>query len=210
MTLIDELVLLGTGMVAIYLLWRFAIAYRETEARFYLYYMVSFTVLFVAVLLLMIFTYAALGNPLVVIVAALIPTGIALGLVTQFFPEYEKRLLAITVVALIALTVTRFTSPSGLATPVLILTHSVSGVIILGLPGLMVIQRKASGGFLMVAVGGLLVDVGGIALAFLKSGRQFAFFSEPVVFAVLAPLLFLMTLAFTWGFVKQARSVQPG
>jgi hypothetical protein len=43
-------------------------------------------------------------------------------------------------------------------------------------------------------------------LAFLKSGRQFRFFSESLVFAILAPLLLLMTLAFTWGFVKRIQA----
>lgn len=210
MTFLDDMILLGTGLVAIYLIWRFALAFRQTKSHFYLYYIVAFVVLLVAGLLLLIFTYAVLGNPLVVIVAALIPTGIALGLVAQFFPRYENVFLPIAIIALLALAVTRFTGPSGLATVTLVITHATSGVIILGLPVLMVTQGRAPGGFVLVAVGGLLIDVGGVALAFLKSGSQLAFFSETVVFAVLAPLLFLMTLAFTWGFVKQTKSVQTG
>jgi hypothetical protein len=54
-------------------------------------------------------------------------------------------------------------------------------------------------------VGGVLISVGGIALAFLKTGSQLLFFSAEAVFAILAPLLLLMTLAFTWGFVKKIR-----
>ena len=34
------------------------------------------------------------------------------------------------------------------------------------------------------------------------------FFSEDVVFAILAPLLLLMTLAFSWGFVKEIKSLE--
>jgi hypothetical protein len=56
-----------------------------------------------------------------------------------------------------------------------------------------------------VTVGGALIGLGGIALAFLKAGGQLLFFSADFVFTILAPLL-LMTLAITWGFVKNIRS----
>jgi hypothetical protein len=51
-------------------------------------------------------------------------------------------------------------------------------------------------------VGGALIGLGGIAVAFLSSGSQLLFFSQELVMAILAPLLLLMTLAFDWGFVK--------
>jgi hypothetical protein len=51
-------------------------------------------------------------------------------------------------------------------------------------------------------VGGALIGIGGIALAFLTSGSQLLFFSQEFVLTILAPLLLLMTLAFTWGFMK--------
>ena len=54
----------------------------------------------------------------------------------------------------------------------------------------------------MVAIGGILIGAGGIALAFLKAGKQFLFFSQDVVMAILAPLLLVMALFFTWGFMK--------
>jgi hypothetical protein len=57
-----------------------------------------------------------------------------------------------------------------------------------------------------VTVGGALIGLGGIALGFLKTGDQLLFFSAEFVFTILAPLLLLMTLAFTWGFVKKIRA----
>jgi len=47
-----------------------------------------------------------------------------------------------------------------------------------------------------------LIGIGGIALAFLVSGSQLLFFSAEFVYMILAPLLLLMTLAFTFGFRK--------
>ena len=67
---------------------------------------------------------------------------------------------------------------------------------------LVVREGRAPTGFIWVSVGGVLIGVGGIALAFLKAGNQFLFFSTDVVFTILAPLLLLMTLAFSWGFMK--------
>jgi len=56
-----------------------------------------------------------------------------------------------------------------------------------------------------VGVGGALIGIGGIALAFLISGAQLLFFSTEIVLTILAPLLLLMTLAFAWGFVKEIK-----
>lgn len=57
-----------------------------------------------------------------------------------------------------------------------------------------------------MAVGGAPIGLGGIAPAFLKTGSQLLFFSQSFVFTILAPLLLLMTLAFTWGFVKNIKA----
>jgi len=202
MGIFDRPVLLLTGLVAIYLIWRFIKRYRQTEKMHDIYYMIGFGVLLVAGLLLIAFTYAALENPLVVIVAVLIPAGISLGLVGEFLPQYEKRYLTFALIGLVLITITRFTGPAGLATVVLVIVHSVAGLLIFGLPLWAVKQNKAPSGFELVTVGGTLIGLGGIALAFLKTGGQLLFFSGPFVMAILAPLLLLMTLAFTWGFVK--------
>jgi len=51
----------------------------------------------------------------------------------------------------------------------------------------------------------MLIGLGGIALSFLSAGSQLLFFSQDLVLTILAPLLFLMSLAFAWGFVKDIR-----
>jgi len=143
-----------------------------------------------------------LENPLVVIVAVLIPAGISLGLVAEFFPQYEKGYMAFALIGLVAIAITRFTGPSGLATVVLVIVHAVAGLLIFVLPLWATRQDKAPAPFVMVTVGGTLIGLGGIALAFLKTGSQLLFFSGPFVMTILAPLLLLMALAFAWGFVK--------
>ena len=208
MTLFDQIVLLATGLVAIYLIWRFWGEYSGSESKpsYDIYYIISFAVLLVAGLLLIFFGYGVLASPWVVIVSVLIPACLSLGLVAEFYPQYEKGYLAFVVIGLLAIAITRFTGPEGLATIVLIIVHSVAGLAIFFIPIIAVRQDKAPGGFIWVTVGGVLIGLGGIALAFLKTGGQLLFFSADFVFTILAPLLLLMSLAYTWGFVKKIKA----
>ena len=203
MTLFDRLVLLATGLVAIYMLFRFYEDQRRAAKTHNIYYMVSFAVLLVAGLLLIAFDYDALASPLVVIAGALIPLGISLGLVSEFYSQYANGYRIFALVGFLAIAVTRFVGSDGLATAVLIVFHATAGVIILVTPYLVSQQGKVLKAFIWVSVGGLLIDAGGVALAFYKNGKQFLFFDEETIFLVLAPLLLLMALAFTWGFVKK-------
>jgi hypothetical protein len=66
-------------------------------------------------------------------------------------------------------------------------------------------DKKAPAGFWWVGIGGVLIGLGGIALSFLSLGSQLLFFSQELVLTILAPLLFLMSLAFAWGFVRDIR-----
>jgi hypothetical protein len=208
MTLLDRIILLLTGLTALYLIWRFYEDYRRVKGGHNIAYMISFAVLLVAGLLLIAFGYDILASPWVVIVAALIPVCLSLGLIFDFYPSYGKLYLVLALIGLIAMGVTRFTGPEILATLFLIIVHSVAGLIIVLTPILAVRKGVAPGGFIAVTIGGVLIDLGGVALAFLKLGRQLLFFSQEFVFTILAPLLLLMTLFFAWGFMKKLRS--PG
>jgi hypothetical protein len=169
--------------------------------------MVSFAVLLVAGLLLAIFGYDALAFQWVVIVAVLIPGGLSLGLVAEFLPRYEKAWLSFILIGLVAISVTRYMGPPTLSTVVLVIVHASAGLVVFGLPIRAVVKGVAPRGFIGVTVGGALIGIGGMALAALKTGSQILFFSADVVFLILAPLLLIMTLAYTWGFMKQLRFV---
>lgn len=202
MTLFDQILLLATGLVALYLVLHFLRGYRESSAKAShdLYYLIAFAVLLVAGLLLIGLGYGILANPLVVIVATLIPLTLSAGLVAQFYPNYERSYLSFAAIGFILVAVTRFASPSGLATAILALWHSVAGLIIFAVPLVASRQDRAPGSFAMVTVGGVLIGVGGIALAFLKAGMPIL--SADFIFAILAPLLLLMTLSFAFGFTR--------
>jgi hypothetical protein len=207
MTLLDRLFLLATGLVAMYMIYRFYSRYKMKKGSYDIYYMISFAVLLVAGLLLIGFTYDALGSPFVIIVAVLIPAGLALGLFAEFYPKYEKAFLIFAILGLLVVAVTRLTDlGANIATISLIIVHSIAGLTILIVPILAARDGRASKGFVFVTVGGALIGLGGMALAFLKTGSQLLFFSADFVFTILAPLLFLMSLAFAWGFMKKIKA----
>ena len=76
------------------------------------------------------------------------------------------------------------------------LFHGVAGSIIFLGPIFAERANKAPKGFWWVGLGGVLIGLGGIALAFLTMGSQLLFFSADFVMMILAPLLFLMAGAF--------------
>lgn len=198
MIFLDRVILLLTGLTAIYMLWHFFVRYQKEKALYDVYYMLGFGVLIVSGLLLIFLGWDILASPYVLTVATLIPLGISMGLMNQFRPQYKK---VYSWFALVGLLTIAFTSigEMGLRKVAVPVFHGVAGLIIFLLPFLV---KDSKPGFWLVGVGGGLIGLGGIALAFLVSGSQLLFFNQEFVLMILAPLLLLMTLAFTFGFRK--------
>jgi hypothetical protein len=197
---LDNLFLLLTGLTALYLLWRFYTRWSKGKALYDVYYMMGFLVLLVSGLLLIFLGLGILSSPYVLTVASLIPLGISMGLVEQYFPQWKKAFKWFALIGFLAIAVTSIAGIEigrKIAVP---LFHGVAGLVIFIGP---FIAKKAAKGFWWVGIGGLLIGLGGIALAFISLGKQLLFFSPDFVMLILTPLLFLMTLAFTFGFVKE-------
>ena len=203
MTIFDRIILLLTGLTAIYLLWHFYKRYSKEKGLYDAYYMLGFAVLLVSGLLLIFFGWDILESPYVLTVATLIPLGISMGLMNQFRPKFKKAYSWFALVGLLAIAVTSIggMSAKSIAVPVF---HGIAGLIIFGLPIYKcVVEKDAKKGFGMVGIGGALIGIGGIALAFKIAGKPlFGIFTEEFILMILAPLLFLMSLAFAFGFRK--------
>ena len=208
MTIFDRIVLLLTGLTAIYLLYYFFKRYQKEKALYDVYYMLGFAVLLVSGLLLIFFGWDILASPYVLTVATLIPLGISMGLMNQFRPKYKKSYSWFALVGLLAIAVTSIGGMAlkSIAVPVF---HGVAGLIIFGLPIYKcTVEKNATKGFGMVGIGGALIGIGGMALAFMIAGKPlFGIFTQDFILMILAPLLFLMTLAFTFGFRKDIGKV---
>jgi len=199
---LDNLFLLLTGLTAAYLLWRFYTRWSKGKALYDIYYMMGFLILLVSGLLLIALGLGILSSPYVLTVASLIPLGISMGLVEQYFPQYKKPFKWFALAGFLAIAVSSIAGIDlgrKISVP---LFHGVAGLVIFLGPFL---AKGAAKGFWMVGIGGVLIGLGGIALAFIANGAQLLFFSPAFVMAILTPLLLLMTLAFTWGFVKDIR-----
>jgi hypothetical protein len=203
MTIFDRIILLLTGLVAAYLVWRFYSRWTKSRKLHDVYYMMGFLVLLISGLLLIFQGYGVLSSPYVLTVASLIPLGISMGLTEQFFPKWKRAFKWFALVGFVAIAVTSILGVEigrKISVP---LFHGVAGLVIFLGPFLL---KNAAKGFWWVGIGGALIGLGGIALAFLTLGSQLLFFTQAFVLLILAPLLLLMTLAFTYGFMKDIKA----
>jgi hypothetical protein len=201
----DRIVLLLTGLTAVYLIWQFYGRYQQKKALHDIYYMFGFLVLFLSGVLLIIGGWGLLKSPYVLTVATLIPLNITMGLMNQFLPKYKKIYSWFAVLGFLAIAISSiggFDLFRRISVPVF---HGTSGMIIFLLPLYRCYKKQAPKGFGMVGIGGMLIGIGGIALAFVVSGKQLLFFSEAVILMILAPLLLLMALAYAVGFTADIK-----
>ena len=209
-TILDIILLLATGLTAVYLVWHFWKRWNWEKEVYAWYYMMSFAVLFVSGVLLIFMSYDILGSPFVLTVASLIPLGISIGIVRQYYEKYKRPYVWFALVGFLAIALSSFLDWELVRKIAVPLFHGVAGLIIFLGPFL--VQKYGQGksaakGFEWVGVGGALIGIGGIALAFLTLGSPLlGIFTAELVFNILSTLLLLMSLAFAWGFVKDIKN----
>lgn len=196
----DIAFLLLTGLVAAYLSWYFYQQYAQTKALHNLYYLMGFAVLLVSGLLLIFLGLDILSSPYVLTVASLIPLGISMGVAEEYYPSWKKAFKWFAVIGFLAIAITSIADMDTQKKIAVPLFHGVAGLVIFLGPFL---AKGAPKGFWWVGIGGLLIGLGGMALAFISVGKQLLFFSPAFVALILTPLLFLMTGAFALGFAKK-------
>jgi len=198
--MLDTIFLLLTGLLAAYLCWYFYQRYTMHKALHNLYYLMGFAVLLVSGLLLIFLGLDILASPYVLTVASLIPLGISMGIAEEYFPAWKKYFKWFAVIGFLAIAITSIGSMEALKKIAVPLFHGVAGLVIFLGP---FYAKGAPKGFWWVSIGGLLIGLGGIALAFISVGAQLLFFSPSFVLLILTPLLFLMAGAYALGFAKK-------
>ncbi len=197
---LENLFLLLTGLLAAYLCWYFWRRFTLHKALHNLYYLMGFAVLLVSGLLLIFLGLDILASPWVLTVASLIPLGISMGIAEEYYPAWKKSFKWFAVIGFLAIAVTSILGMDTLKKFAVPLFHGVAGLVIFLGP---FFAKQAPQGFYWVGIGGLLIGLGGIALAFISAGTQLLFFSPEFVMKIISPLLFLMTGAFTIGFTRK-------
>ena len=196
----DIIFLLLTGLLAAYLCWYFYQRYTLHKALHNLYYLMGFAVLLVSGLLLIFLGLGILASPYVLTVASLIPLGISMGIAEEYFPAWKTYFKWFAAVGFVAIAISSIGGLDVLRKISVPLFHGVAGLVIFLGP---FFAKGAPKGFWWVGIGGLLIGLGGIALAFISVGAQLLFFSPEFVMLILTPLLFLMAGAFAIGFTRK-------
>jgi hypothetical protein len=197
---LDNLFLLLTGLLAAFLSWYFWKRYRSHKALHNVYYLMGFAVLLVSGLLLIFLGLDILSSPFVLTVASLIPLGLSMGLIEEYYPVWKTPFKWFAALGFVAIALSSIGGLDFLRKISVPLFHGVAGLVIFLGP---FFAKKAPQDFFWVGIGGLLIGLGGIALAFISAGTQLLFFSPQFVMLILTPLLFLMTAAFALGFTKK-------
>ncbi len=191
----DRFLLLGAGLLASY---QIAVGIDDLEALEIVFYTISFGVLLIAGLLLIIYGYEAMDQPVVAIVATLVPICLSLGLMGEYLPGLFWPYLTFSSIGFLAILVTRLKSRSRLKTIVLGGVHGVAGLLICTLPIQLSLSNQAQPGFALVGIGGGLVSLAGLLLFCVRTGQPIL--SKEHVLSLFPLLLLLMTAAFVAGF----------
>lgn len=196
MSVLDRILLLMTCLLAAYQIVVGIDAMAELPI---IAYTIAFGVLLVAVLLLIILGFDVLDSPAVVIVSTIIPLSLATGLVWQYAPSIRMPYLLFAILGFAAVVITRSISiKNKLPVLTLAVVHGIAGMTIFLLPIIVALQGRTDFLFALVGVGGALIGLGGLLLAFLKAGKPIL--PRETILKLLPGLLLAMTSCFVIGF----------
>jgi hypothetical protein len=196
MSVLDRILLLMTCLLAAY---QIVVGIDAMADLPIIAYTIAFGVLLVAVLLLIILGFDVLDSPVVVIVSTIIPLSLATGLVWQYAPSIRMPYLLFAILGFAAVVITRSISiKNKLPVLTLAVVHGIAGMTIFLLPIIVALQGRTDFLFALVGVGGALIGLGGLLLAFLKAGKPIL--PRETILKLLPRLLLAMTLCFVIGF----------
>ena len=203
--LVPLVLLLLVGVVALVLAVFLALAYLKDKGLHHLFWAVSFLVLFVSGVLIILNDFAVLSEPLVPVVAALIPAGLAIGVLYALYDGKPWGLYyaIYALVMIVLLAVIRLELVAGMddfSSYILMAQHIPSGLIITFLPlyAAFVSKDLETTGALF-GIGGLLMSVGGVLLALVAIDSPVLTAAE--IFNILPLLLVIVGLFLFFGII---------
>jgi len=160
-------------------------------------YTIGFGVLVIAGLLMVIFGFEILDNPLVVLISTIIPLSISTGLVSQVSTSFSFVYMVFAIIGLGLILISRKMQNSFLAKVVLAIVHGVSGLSILLIPIYIVLKGGVQPLFIMISFGGALMGLGGL-LIFMYETKKISIPANSK--SILLPgILILTTIFFSIG-----------
>ena len=197
-SILDRVLLFGTGLLSAY---QVVVGVEGLATLAVASYAVGFGVILIAVLLMIVLGFEILDSPWVVIVSTVIPLSISMGLIIEYYSDYQIAYLVFLLVGLLAITVTRLYAPQRIASIILSFVHGIAGVVIVILPVILIFLDRVSIGIVWIAIGGALMGIGGMLMAFSKTDKQIL--SQETILKLLPGLLLLTSTSFVIGFVNR-------
>ncbi len=158
---------------------------------------IGFGILTLASILIFIFGFSILENNYIPVISSIIPFSFAYTLFNIYFKELSFYFLMFLIVGFISVIVSRFFKNNLIKTIILAFFHTVSGILIVLIPVLLFLTKKAPPKIIFISIGGSLIGIGGILLFFIKAGKPIL--SKKIVYRILSPLLFFVTLFLVSG-----------
>jgi hypothetical protein len=192
---LDRILLLLTSLFAAY---EIVVGINNLSSIPITAYAIGFGVLLVSALLLFILGVDSLESPAVVVITTMIPLSLSTGLVWQHLASFRTFYLIFALGGFAAVILTRSIQiENKLPTFVLAIVHGISGVVIFLLPIIFSINRQMQPAFALVGVGGALMGLEGLILAF---SRFQTIISKETMRRLLPWLLLTTTICFVAGF----------
>jgi len=151
----------------------------------------------IACLLLLLFGFDILSNRMVVVVSTILPLSFSLALIYSFYATYHKVYSIFCIIGFLLIFFSRYYLKEKIATIILAVVHGIAGLLIFILPLVLTMSGKMSPQYSLISVGGTLIGISGLLLAFLKMGKPILL--KHTIYKLLPGILFLMTFTFIAG-----------
>jgi len=161
------------------------------------YYTVSYGIFLLSAILMVLIGVDIIEHDIAALAASLLPLGFSMGMVGEFMLEYHLLYSSLISLLYAGLTIQKLRKKDKTALVFQILLHGISGLVLFNLPIVLLIQGDVNPNFLGVSVGTGLVAIGGMALAFLKSGKPIL--TKDQIYTIFPGVLLMAVVAFSIG-----------
>lgn len=161
---------------------------------------ISFGILLLTCLLLIFLGFGILEEPVVAVIASILPLGMSSAIVALKFPNLFTPYLIISLAGFITIIISRFFKSHLAAVLSLAIVHSIAGLTIFFSPIYLFQNGLVTPSFLLVSLGGAFIGMGGIFLFLLKS--KSSILPNKKIYNLFPTLLFFMTISFLAGFMN--------
>ena len=161
------------------------------------YYTFSHGIFLISAILMLIMGVDIIEHDVAALAASTLPLGFSMGLVGEFFLEYHLVYASMVSILYAGLVIQKLRKKDKAALLFQILLHSFSGLVLFIMPLVLIVQGKVPISFIGVSVGTGLIAIGGMALAFLKSGKPLL--SKEQIYLIFPLVLCMAVIAYSVG-----------